>query len=80
MLNKTLKDKESPSSAILIKILMYNNGMQRVTWTEEEIDKMNILKELCYAIVGMFSYGWTELKKIHTPSSKTIYDQGRMQY
>lgn len=39
-LNKILNDKNSSGLSIPNKLLTYNSGISRVTWTEE-IDKMN---------------------------------------
>lgn len=35
--------------------------MPRITWTEEEVDRMNVIENLQYAIIGKFSYGWPDL-------------------
>ncbi|WMV29038.1 hypothetical protein MTR67_022423 [Solanum verrucosum] len=49
-----------------MKQLSYNNGTPRIVWTKEEVNRMNILKDLQYAVIGKFSYGWPELKELRT--------------
>ncbi|KAH0644843.1 hypothetical protein KY284_032727 [Solanum tuberosum] len=49
-----------------MKQLSYNNGIPRLVWTEEEVDRMNILEDLQYAVIGKFSYGWPELEELRT--------------
>lgn len=49
---------------IPIKKVCYNNGTPRIIWTEEEVDRMNIIENLQYAVVGKFSYGWPELEDL----------------
>ncbi|KAG5604959.1 hypothetical protein H5410_026451 [Solanum commersonii] len=39
---------------IPMKQLSYNNGTPRIVWTEEEVNKMNILEDLQYAVIGKF--------------------------
>lgn len=49
---------------ITIKQLSYNNGMPRVVWTEEEVDRMNTLENLQFVVVGKFSYGTPEIEEL----------------
>ncbi|KAH0754526.1 hypothetical protein KY290_024796 [Solanum tuberosum] len=51
---------------IPLKQLQYNNGIPRIVWTEEEVDRMNSLEDLQYVVVGKFSYGWPELEELRT--------------
>ncbi|KAH0669203.1 hypothetical protein KY285_023362 [Solanum tuberosum] len=51
---------------IPMKQLSYNNGTPRIVWTEEEVNRMNILEDLQYAVIGKFSYGWPELEELRT--------------
>uniref|UniRef100_M1CST3 Uncharacterized protein n=1 Tax=Solanum tuberosum TaxID=4113 RepID=M1CST3_SOLTU len=39
---------------ILVKQVSYNNGVPRIVWTEKEVDRMNIIENLQYAVVGSF--------------------------
>lgn len=48
----------------LFKMPTYNNGFFHVTWTEDKVKRMNTLKNLQYALIGMFSYGWPELEEL----------------
>ncbi|KAG5574131.1 hypothetical protein H5410_063897, partial [Solanum commersonii] len=36
----------------------------KVTWTEEEVTRMNIIENLQYVVIGKFSYGWPELDEL----------------
>ncbi|KAH0666513.1 hypothetical protein KY285_027719 [Solanum tuberosum] len=49
---------------IPIKQVSYNNGVPRIVWTEKEVDRMNIIENLQYAVVGKFSYGWPDLDEL----------------
>lgn len=33
-------------------------------WTEKEVDRMNTIENLQFAVVGKFSYGWPELEEL----------------
>ncbi|WMV08623.1 hypothetical protein MTR67_002008 [Solanum verrucosum] len=57
-------DKRNTLEPIAIKPVSFVNGIPRVTWTEEEVEKMNIMENLQLAIVGKFSYGWPELEEL----------------
>lgn len=46
--------------------LSYNNGTPRIVWMEEEVNKMNILEDLQYAVIGKISYGWPKLEELRT--------------
>lgn len=48
-------------SSILFKKPMFNYGIPRVTWREEEIKSMNIYENLPYAVIGKFSFEWPDL-------------------
>ncbi|KAK4717926.1 hypothetical protein R3W88_016264 [Solanum pinnatisectum] len=50
--------------SIPIKKLNYNNGIPTVVWTEKEVDRMNIIENLHYVVVGKFLYGWPEIKEL----------------
>ncbi|KAF3685426.1 hypothetical protein FXO37_00637 [Capsicum annuum] len=75
-LKMIIKGKESQAPVIPMKQLTYNDGIPRVTWTEEEVFNMNILEELQYAIVGKFSYGWPELDELRTQIPKQCHIKG----
>ncbi|KAG5600021.1 hypothetical protein H5410_031391 [Solanum commersonii] len=40
------------------------NGVPSVTWTEDEVKRMNALENLQYAVIGKFSFGWPQLEGI----------------
>lgn len=69
-----LHSKGVHAETISIKGLSFNNEVPRVTWTEEEVQKMNIMENIQYTVVGKFSYGWPELEdlRVHIPKQCNI--------
>ncbi|KAH0746831.1 hypothetical protein KY285_008488 [Solanum tuberosum] len=61
---------------IPIKKIYYNNGIPRVTWTEEEVDRMNTIENLQYAVIGKFSYGWPDLEELRIQIPKQCNVKG----
>lgn len=49
------------AKGVSIKQPTFINGIPRVTWTKEEVTKMNVMENLQYAIIGKFSYRWPDL-------------------
>ncbi|KAG5572391.1 hypothetical protein H5410_062157 [Solanum commersonii] len=49
---------------IPFKMPTLNNGVLRVTWTDDEVKRMNALENLQYAVIRKFSYGWPQLGKL----------------
>lgn len=47
---------------ILHKLVNMVNSYPIIKWTEVELDRMNIIQDLKYAIIGEFSYGWPNPK------------------
>ncbi|KAK4727219.1 hypothetical protein R3W88_032136 [Solanum pinnatisectum] len=39
-------------SPIPYKTPTFNNGVPRVTWTEDEVKRMNVLENLQYTVIG----------------------------
>lgn len=61
MLQLRIKDPMlNLSQSRMLLILM--DGTPRVRWTKEEVDRMNIIEDLTYAVVGKFSYGLPDLR------------------
>ncbi|KAH0644960.1 hypothetical protein KY284_032844 [Solanum tuberosum] len=42
---------------IPVKKVEYHNGIPRISWAEEEVERMNIIENLQYAVIGKFSNG-----------------------
>lgn len=53
-----------------IKEVEYNNGVPRIKWTEEEVEKMNVIEELPLAVIGKKNYDWPELDDLRTQIPK----------
>lgn len=56
--------------SIPLKKLTYNNGVPRIQWTEVEVNRIHIMENLQFAIVGKFSYGWPEMEELRSQISK----------
>lgn len=49
---------------IPLKKVSYSNGIPRITWTEGEVGRMNIIENLQFVVVGKFLYGWPDLEEL----------------
>ncbi|KAG5630299.1 hypothetical protein H5410_002016 [Solanum commersonii] len=72
--HKDTTNYSSTVKPILIKSLSYIEGVPRVVWTVEEVDRMNIIENLQYAVIGKFSYGWPKIEevRIHIPKQCNV--------
>ncbi|KAH0746168.1 hypothetical protein KY285_007825 [Solanum tuberosum] len=39
-------------------------GIPQIKWTEEEVDRMNQLEDLQFAVIGKFMYEWNDLEEL----------------
>ncbi|KAG5616346.1 hypothetical protein H5410_016170 [Solanum commersonii] len=39
-------------------------GIPQIKWTEEEVDRMNQIEELQFAVVGKFTHEWSDLEEL----------------
>ncbi|XP_060183215.1 uncharacterized protein LOC132613185 [Lycium barbarum] len=62
--NDTMQTMENVIEPIPIKPVDIVDGEHVVEWTEVEVDRMNIIEKLQYAVIGKFSYGWLELEEL----------------
>ncbi|PHU02703.1 hypothetical protein BC332_27954 [Capsicum chinense] len=62
--------------SILVKEVEYKNVVPRVTWMEEEVDKMNIIDEWQLVVIDKFSYGWSELEDLRIQIPKKCKIKG----
>ncbi|KAF3646773.1 hypothetical protein FXO37_20292 [Capsicum annuum] len=60
----TLKPTMSKVIPLPIKLITYLHGKQWVIWEEEEATQMFMNKELEYAVVRKFSYGWLDIQDL----------------
>lgn len=60
--NNTNKKANSKAeiAPIPIKKIDFRDGISILKWTEQEVNRMNIIENFQYAIVCKFSYGWPE--------------------
>ncbi|KAH0748041.1 hypothetical protein KY290_027273 [Solanum tuberosum] len=49
---------------IPMKPITFIHGEPRIIWTTDEVERMNILENLQYAVVGKFSYGWLDMEEL----------------
>jgi len=49
---------------IPIKYITYIHGEPTILWEEEEVETIIIKEVLPFAIIGNFSFGWSELEEI----------------
>ncbi|XP_059289380.1 uncharacterized protein LOC132042890 [Lycium ferocissimum] len=56
----TLNPPIQPVAAIPIKPVVFQHGEPTVQWDIDEVERMVILENLQYAVVGKFSYSWPE--------------------
>ncbi|PHU19971.1 hypothetical protein BC332_11122 [Capsicum chinense] len=40
------------------------NGVPRVIWTKKEVEQINVIEGLQYAVIGKFLYGWPGLQDL----------------
>lgn len=48
----------------LRKDVTIHEGIPHVKWTEEEVHKMNQIERLQFAVVGKFTYDWSDLEEL----------------
>lgn len=61
MYANTIKPQYKP---IPLKQITYLHGEPRIVWEEEEVSQMIINKDLQYAVIWKFSYGWPEIQDL----------------
>ncbi|WMV25600.1 hypothetical protein MTR67_018985 [Solanum verrucosum] len=59
-----------------MKQIQYVEGVPRITWTEEEVNRMNVIENLQFAVIGKFSYGWPELDDLRVQIPKQLQIKG----
>ncbi|KAF3665032.1 hypothetical protein FXO38_09813, partial [Capsicum annuum] len=57
----------------MMKLVEYKNG---VTWIEEEAQKINVIEDLQFVVIGKFSYGCPELEDLRIQISKQCKVKG----
>lgn len=72
----TKASSKASVDSIPIKKLTYNAGIPRVVWTEEEVDRMNVIENLQYAVIGKFSYGWPDMEDLRIQIPKQLNVKG----
>lgn len=48
------------------KKVEYHDGIPRVSWIDDEVNRMNVIELLQFAVVGKFSNGWPELDDLRS--------------
>ncbi|KAF3667635.1 hypothetical protein FXO38_08480 [Capsicum annuum] len=52
------------SNIIPRKEVLLVEGVPHNKWTEEEVDRMNMIENFQYAVIGKFTYEWLDLKEL----------------
>lgn len=63
-LNVAMQEHKAVVEPILLRRVVVLNGQPIVVCTEEEVERMNVIEELEYVVVGKFAYGWPDLNEI----------------
>ncbi|KAH0642108.1 hypothetical protein KY290_033708 [Solanum tuberosum] len=74
--NASIENKRPDVEPIPIKNVTYIDGIPRVRWTEEEVDRRNIIEYLTYAVLCKFSYGWPDLEDLRIQLPKQLNMKG----
>lgn len=59
-----------------MKTIEYNNIVQRITWTEEKVQRMNALEELQSIVIGKYSFGWIKCNDLRNQIPKQCRIKG----
>lgn len=77
---KPARGTGSPQKQLIsVKRPTFNNGIPRISWTEEEVRNMNIAENLQYAVIGKFTYGWPDLDELRKILPKQCNVKGQCQ-
>ncbi|KAG5575269.1 hypothetical protein H5410_055403 [Solanum commersonii] len=60
---ESLNQLAQQSHYSLIRDITLVEGIPQIKWTEEEVDKMNQIEELQFALVGKFTHEWKDLEE-----------------
>lgn len=63
-INNQMNEKDASVEPIPFKPATFLHGQPFVKFTESEVDRMNIIEGLQYAVLGKFSYGWPDLQEL----------------
>ncbi|XP_060183209.1 uncharacterized protein LOC132613179 [Lycium barbarum] len=53
-------------STIPLKTVTFCNGVPILRWKQNEVEQMERMQKLQYAVIGKFSYGWPEMEELRT--------------
>uniref|UniRef100_M1BDR9 Uncharacterized protein n=1 Tax=Solanum tuberosum TaxID=4113 RepID=M1BDR9_SOLTU len=60
----SLNQTEQQSNKALRKEVSVVGGISQIKWTEEEIERMNQIEDLQFAVIGKFTYEWSDLEEL----------------
>ncbi|KAG5610931.1 hypothetical protein H5410_022212 [Solanum commersonii] len=61
---------------IQMKQIQYVERVPRIIWKGEEVNRMNVLENLQFAVIGKFSCGWPELDDLKVQIPKQLHIKG----
>lgn len=63
-LNSAMHERASNVEPITLRRAAILNGQPIIKFTEVEVERMNVIEGLQYAVVGKLSYGWPDLQQL----------------
>ncbi|KAM3283710.1 hypothetical protein P3S67_022508 [Capsicum chacoense] len=61
---RAVTNNSQQSGSISRKEIVMIEGIPHIKWTEEEVDIMNRMENLQYAVIGKFMYEWSDLEEL----------------
>ncbi|XP_075087644.1 uncharacterized protein LOC142169650 [Nicotiana tabacum] len=63
-INAAMDEKASAVEPIPLRRITFLHGKLMVKFTKSEVERMNVIEGLQYAVVGKLSYGWPDLQEL----------------
>ncbi|KAG5577357.1 hypothetical protein H5410_057491 [Solanum commersonii] len=60
----SLKQLAQQSHDSLRRDITMVEGIPQIKWTEEEVNRMNQIEELQFAVIGKFTHDWSDLEEL----------------
>ncbi|WMV33721.1 hypothetical protein MTR67_027106 [Solanum verrucosum] len=60
----SLNQTEQQSNEALRKEVSVVGGIPQIKWTEEEVEMMNQIEDLQFAVIGKLTYEWSDLEEL----------------
>lgn len=63
-INAAMDERASAVEPIPLRRITFLHGKLMVKFTKSEVERMNVIEGLQYAVVGKLSYGWPDLQEL----------------